>query len=288
MNNFIFFGSPLFSKIVLEKIIENGFVPKALVCNPDKPTGRKKIITPPETKKLILEKYLNKKIKILQPEKLNQEFINEILKINPSFAIVCAYSKILNKEVLNLFPKGILGVHPSILPKYRGPAPIQWTILNGEKESGVTIYLLDELTDHGPILAQQKTEILNLNFEQTQEKLANLAGELLVKTIPLFLDGKINPQIQDETLATYTKKFKTEDAYIDFNDILSAQNFGGEKAIEIYKKIKALNPEPGVWTIQNNKRIKILDAEIILNKIKITKIQKEGEKPKNLKENLLI
>ncbi len=280
MNNFIFFGSPLFAKIVLEKIIKNGFVPQALVCNPDKPVGRKKIITPPETKKIILE--LAPSVLIFQPEKLNETFINQLKELKAEFGVVCAYSKILPKEILDIFPLGILGVHPSLLPKYRGPSPIQQAILDGEEKSGVTIYLLDVLVDHGPILAQAETEIKNLSFEEAYIKLAEFAGNLLTKTLYDFLNKKIRPQPQNENLATYTKKFNIEDSYVNLNDLKEAQNFGGKKAIEIYRKIKALNPEPGVWTVYNNKRIKLLDAQILENKIKITKIQKEGEKAKNV------
>jgi methionyl-tRNA formyltransferase len=282
MNNFIFFGTPLFSKIILEKLINNNFLPKALITNPDRPVGRKKIITPPETKSLILEKKLENQIKIFQPENLNDNFINEIKNLRPEFGIICAYSKIIPNVLLNLFPKGILGVHPSLLPKYRGASPIQSAILNGEKESGITIYLLDDKMDHGPILIQEKINIENLYYNEALIKLANLGGDLLIKILPNFYQNKINPISQNENLATYTKKFKTEDGFINSNDLEKAQNEGGAISFEIYNKIRALSFEPGVWTILNNKRMKIFEAEIIDSKLKLKKIQFEGQKIKNL------
>lgn len=285
-NDFIFFGSPIFSKIVLETLIKNNYIPKILISNPDKPIGRKKIITPPATKKFILENNLNNKIKILQPEKLNENFINELQKEKLLFGIVCAYSKIIPNTILEILPNKILGVHPSLLPKYRGPSPIQSAILNGEKESGVSIYILDDKMDHGPILIQKKCEIDNLYYEEASKKLAELAGDILVKIIPEFLNNKIKPYLQDENLATYTKKFKTEDGFIEFEQIKEAEQNGGKIAYKIYNKIKALNIEPGVWTILNNKRLKIFEANIIENKLKITKIQFDGKKIKNINKPL--
>jgi methionyl-tRNA formyltransferase len=280
-HKFIFFGSPLFARIVLEKLVKNNFLPLALVCNPDKPFGRKKIIMPPETKKFVLENNLENQIKIFQPEILDKDFILKLKNLKPDFAVVCAYSKILPNEILNVFSKGILGIHPSLLPKYRGASPIQSAILAGEEKSGITIYLLDDRMDHGPILTQKETEIKNLNFEKVLLKLADLAGDLILEIIPFYFDGKIIPQKQDDNQATYTKKFKLEDGYIDLKNIKKAEENGGKLAIEIYYKILALNPEPGVWTIKNNKRIKLLDSEIINNKLIIKKIKIEGEKEKN-------
>lgn len=287
MNKFIFFGSPDFSKIVLEKLINFNFLPQAIVCNPDRPVGRKKIITPPPTKKLILDKKLESKIKIFQPEILDENFVNILKELYPKFGIVCAYAKILPQTILDIFPAGILGIHPSLLPKYRGPSPIQTAILDGQKLSGITIYLLDDKVDHGPILAQKECSIENLNFQEVSQKLAELAGNLLCELLPQFLENKIKPIPQDDKVATYTKKLKTEDGFVDFADLKLAQEQESQVAQLIYRKVKALNPDPGVWTIKNNKRIKILDAKLINNKLQIFKIQIEGQKPKILKEKRL-
>ncbi|MCX7589344.1 MAG: methionyl-tRNA formyltransferase [Patescibacteria group bacterium] len=282
MNNFIFFGTSNFSKIVLEELINYNYLPSALITNPDKPIGRNKIITPPPTKELIFQKKLNSQVKILQPEKIDQNLINDIKNIKPEFGIICAYSKIIPVEILNIFPKGILGIHPSLLPKYRGPSPIQSSILVGEKESGTTIYLVDEKMDHGPILIQKKCLIEDLYYEEANKKLAQLSAEALLEILPKFLNNQIKTYKQDENLATYTKKFKTEDGFIDFKDIIEAENNGGDKAFKIYNKIRALNIEPGVWTLINNKRLKIFEAQIVDNKIQITKIQFAGQKIKNI------
>lgn len=266
--NFVFFGTPEIAAIILEKLIKAGFIPSAVICNPDKPVGRKKIITSPPTK-ILAEKH---NIKVLQPEKLeigNLKF--EIGEID--FAVVAAYAKIIPKEILDISKLGSIGVHPSLLPKHRGASPIQSAILSDDKETGVSLFLMDEKVDHGPILAQRELENYELgimNYGTLMRKLAELGGDLLVKTLPKFVAGEIEPQIQDEVLATFTKKFKTEDGFV---------NLEKDDPIIIKRKVRALNPEPGVYTIKDEKRMKILEAEIVDGKIKLKKIQMEGKKP---------
>jgi methionyl-tRNA formyltransferase len=272
---YIFFGTPEFAAIILEKLIKAGWPPIAVVCNPDRPVGRKKIITSPATK-ILAQKY---GIKIYQPENLEFGIWNlEFKKIKNEifdFFMVAAYAKIIPKEILEIPRLGAIGVHPSLLPKYRGPSPIQSVILNGEDETGVTLFLIDEKVDHGSILA--KSEIRNSKsetYESLLKKLAEIGGNLLIETLPKFLKGEITPLPQDETKATYTKKFITEDSYVDLQK---------DEPILIERKIRALNPEPGVWTIQNGKRMKILEAELTPeNKLKLKKIQFEGKKPRTL------
>lgn len=267
---YIFFGTPDFAAIILEKLIKAGWLPTAVVCNPDKPVGRKQIITPPLTKVLAL-KY---GIKVYQPEKLAvEDFKTEIGETD--FAVVVAYAKIIPKEILGLPRLGAIAVHPSLLPKYRGSSPIQTAILNGEKETGVTLFLADEKVDHGKILA---ASILPLdakdNYESLSKKLAESGGDLLVKILPEYLKNDITPLTQDESQATYTKKFITQDGYVDLEK---------DKPEIIKRKIRALNPEPGVWTIQDGKRMKILEAEFTPeNKLRLKKIQFEGKKPQTI------
>jgi len=267
---YLFFGTPEFAAIILEKLISAGFLPRAVVCNPDKPVGRKKIITPPPVKQLIAER--KEQIVILQPEKLDSSLKFQVSSLNPDFFVVAAYSKILPKEILNIPKLGSIGVHPSLLPKYRGPTPIQTAILNGETETGVTLYLMDEKVDHGPILAKRELEfpISNFQFPILLKKLAELGGDLLIETLPKFLRGEIKPLAQNETQATYTKKFTAEDGFVDLEK--------DEPAL-IERKIRAFNPEPGVWTIKNGKRMKILEAQIIDKRLVLKKIQVEGKKP---------
>ncbi|PJA95204.1 methionyl-tRNA formyltransferase, partial [Candidatus Jorgensenbacteria bacterium CG_4_9_14_3_um_filter_38_10] len=272
---YLFFGTPEFAAIILEKLINAGFIPSAVVCNPDKPTGRKKIITPPLTKLLAI-KY---NIPVLQPEVLSI-FNFQFSISNFDFFIVASYAKILPKEILEIPRFGTIGVHPSLLPKYRGPSPIQAAILNEEQETGVTLFLLDEKVDHGPVLENRKQKIENSdNYKTLHNKLAELGGDLLIETIPKFLREEIKSQPQDESQATYTKKFSAEDGFVGFKDLEKAQKDGGQIAIEVERKIRALNPEPGVWTIKDGKRMKILEAELMPDKtLKLKKIQFEGKK----------
>ncbi len=281
---YAFFGTPDFAAVILEKLIKSGFPPVVVICNPDKPVGRKKIITAPPTK-IIAQKY---GIPALQPESLEIEnWKLEIKKIKNEvfdFFLVAAYAQIIPKEILEMPRLGVIGVHPSLLPKYRGASPIQSVILSGEPETGVTLFLVDEKVDHGQIFAQRKLEFSissdkvvsprqsrdNFQFSKLQQLLAELAGDLLIETLPKFLKGEIAPLPQDENRTTYTKKFKTEDGHVDLEK---------DEPTIIERKIRALNPEPGVWTIQNGKRMKILEAELTPeNKLKLKKIQFEGKK----------
>ena len=288
---YIFFGTPEFSAIILEKLIDSSLFPVALVCNPDRPIGRKMIVTPPPTKEVVLRKSLLE-IDVLQPEKINEEFLNKLGSYEADFYIVAAYAKILPAELLNIPKLGIIGVHPSLLPKLRGSSPIQSAILEGDTQTGVTLYLLDEKVDHGPILAKRELEFPvspstpssgprgNFQFPILSQKLAELAANLLVKTLPKFVKGEITPLLQNESKATFTKKFTTEDGYINIDELKNAINGLNTKTAEIIdRKIRALNPEPGVYTIIHGKRMKIINAHLENNKLIFGEIQFEGKKP---------
>ena len=279
---FIFFGTPEFAAIILEKLIQAELMPEAVICNPDKPTGRKQIITPPLVK-VLAQKY---GLTVYQP-KDKTELLEIVKNLQPDLAVTAAFGMIFPKEILEIPKYGFINVHPSLLPKYRGPTPIQTAILNGDKETGVSLFLIDEEMDHGPILAKRELEfpISNFQFPILSQKLAELGADLLIETLPKYINGEIKPQAQDESQATYTKKFSTQDAYIEPKDLEIAQEKGGDKAIEIERKIRALNPEPGTFTLSLSKgglkRTKLLEAKIIDEKLKITKIQVEGGKPQN-------
>ncbi|MEX2436632.1 MAG: methionyl-tRNA formyltransferase, partial [Candidatus Paceibacterota bacterium] len=173
---YAFLGNPRFAEIILEKLIKSGFPPEIVICNPDKPVGRKKVVTPPETK-VIAEKY---DIKIYQPEKLTlenwQENIGEV-----DVCVLAAYGKIIPDKIIQSIDKGIIGVHPSLLPKFRGPTPIQSVILEGENKTGITLYLMDEEVDHGPVIAKRElSAVMNkINYEDLEEKLAELSADLI-------------------------------------------------------------------------------------------------------------
>lgn len=293
---YIFFGSPDFAAIILKKLIDSGMPPVAVVCNPDKPFGRKKALTPPPVKRLILEARNLKSetnghrssiidhptvSQILQPEMLDPSFKTKVSNLKPDFFIIAAYAKIIPKDVLAIPRLGSIGVHPSLLPKYRGATPIQSVILAGERETGTTLFMLDERVDHGPALASASTTIADDDdYDRLLKKLAAQSGELLVGVLPQFMDGKIKPQVQDEQAATYTKKFETVDGFVDLQ----------KDAPEIVaRKIKALNPDPGVFTyIQQGDRkvrMKLLAAVLEGGKLKLLTVQSEGKKPMPAKDH---
>jgi len=256
----VFLGTPEFGAIILEGLIKNNCKPILVITVPDKPVGRKQILTPPPVK-LMAQKY---NIPIAQPEKI-KEFKEGNL------VICAAYGKVLAKEILETPRYGCLNVHPSLLPKYRGPSPIQTAILNGDKETGVTIILIDEKMDHGPIIAQRKWKIsAKTNSEELSKKLAKLGAELLIETIPKWLKGEIKAEAQNESKATYTKILKKEDGKINWK----------KSAQEIERQIRAFHPWPGSFTFWKGKRIKILEADVLKNnKLTIKKLQPEGKKP---------
>lgn len=205
----------------------------------------------------------------------------EYLKsLNADFFLVAAFGKILKKDLLDIPPKGTVGVHPSLLPKYRGASPIQSVILNNEKETGTAIFMIDEKVDHGPIIAMDKISISPEDtYPALTEKLAYLSEELLKKNLQSWYDGKLKPEIQDDSLATFTKKFSTEDAEIDLKN---------DSPKQIWLKIKGLNPEPGAFTILKSKngkalRVKLLEADYDGTNLLLKKVQPDGKKPMDWK-----
>jgi len=281
--NYVFFGTPRFAEIVLNSLIAGGMPPLAIVANPDRPTGRKKIFTPPPVK-LLAEK---SGIAVLQPEKLDESFKLQVSDLRPQFAIVAAYGKIIPKSVIDLFPKGIVGVHPSLLPKHRGASPLQSSILAGDEKTGVSLYLLDEKMDNGPILDQKRVPLRHQTYEELEAELAALGGTLALQIVPKYLSGDLKPQAQNGAEATFTKKFTTEDGFVEESELLRAES--GENlalAVLIDRKIRALNPEPGAWTLRQTQgketRVKLLRAEIQNSRLRLLTIQPEGKKPQQI------
>jgi methionyl-tRNA formyltransferase len=201
----------------------------------------------------------------------------DIKKIKPDLVIVANYGKIIPQDILNIPRYGFLNVHPSLLPKYRGPSPIQFSILNGDKETGITIILMDAKVDHGPILAQRKTIIgENETAAELRDRLAVLGAKLLIDVIPDWLRGKIKLRRQDERKATYTKILVREDGKIDWKKSV--------KVIE--RQIRAFCPWPGTYTFYKGKRLKILKARLEKNKLIIEEVQLEGKKPTSFEDFL--
>lgn len=241
----IFFGTPEFAEIILERLIDSEYKPSLVVTAPDKPVGRKQVLTPPPVKSLAIEHG----IEVLQPHKLDEKFAYSLQLTAYSLFVVAAYGKIIPKNILDIPKRGTLNVHPSLLPAYRGASPIQTALLHGDTKGGLTIMLMDEKMDHGPILTQRKWQITNSDTTETlSKKLADLGAELLIETIPKLLNGKIKPQEQDHTQATYCKIIKREDGHIDWNK--SAEKIGC--------MARAFTPWPGIFTFWHDKRLKIL------------------------------
>lgn len=245
----IFMGTPEFSAIILEKMIDTGYKPVMVITAPDKPVGRKQILTPSKTKLLAIKN----KIPVLQPEKIIDSK-SSILNSKPDLIVLAAYGQIIPKEILEIPQYGCLNIHPSLLPKYRGASPIQTVILNGDLETGVTIILMDEKLDHGPILRQRKKEITNnkITTEELTKELAKLGAELLIETLPKWLKGEIKPTPQNHLKATYTKIFKKEDGHINWKN----------PAEFIERQIRALNPWPGTYGYFKNQILKIIEADV--------------------------
>jgi len=246
----VFIGTPEFGAIILEGLIKANYKPVLVVTAPDKPVGRKQVLTPPPVK-ILAERY---KIPVIQPDKiLDSRF--QILDSEPDLVVVAAYGQILPKEILEIPKFGCLNVHPSLLPKWRGPSPIQSTILNGDKETGITIILMNEKMDQGPILAQRELEfsIFNFQFSKLHNKLANLGTNLLIETIPKWTKGKIKPKPQDDSKATYTKILKKDDGKIDWK----------KSAEEIERQVRAFESWPGSFTRWEKKDKKILLIKIL-------------------------
>jgi len=264
----IFFGTPEFANTYLESLLnDSDFEIKAVVTQPDKPAGRNQEITYSPVKQIAIEK----NIPVLQPETLkdNLEIINQLKELGTDLFVVVAYGSIIPQAILDIPKSGVINVHPSLLPKYRGASPIQSALLNGEKKTGITIMLVDSKMDHGPILVQK---IIELTGEETNdilhEQIANSTGNLLTETIKDYLSGKIKPQEQDHDQATFCKTIDKSEAKIDWSNT----------AQEIKQKIYAFYPWPGTWTMWNpsspkgsvrasSKRIKIFPpVEIIETK----------------------
>jgi methionyl-tRNA formyltransferase len=247
----IFMGTPEFAVTSLKALIEFQDDVIAVVAQPDKPKGRGRKLTPPPTK-VLAEEY---NIPVLQPDKIKtQEFLEELKELNPDLICVTAYGKILPKELLELPPYGCINVHASLLPKYRGAAPINWAIVRGERETGVTTMLMDEGMDTGDMLLKLEIHIQDEDDAGSlSEKLSHLGGELLLETIAQLKEGALNPIKQDESQASYAPMLKKSDGGINWE----------KSALEIRNLIRGMNPWPGTFTKLNNKSLKIFSVRVI-------------------------
>lgn len=245
----VFMGTPEFAATPLKMLIKEETDIRAVVTQPDRPVGRRRIITPPPVKTLALQY----NIPVYQPEKVKEEkFINALDSIKPDIITVIAYGQILPKRVLEIPTIGCINVHASLLPKYRGAAPIQWSIINGEEMTGVTTMWMDEGLDTGDIFFQESIMIKEKwTTLDLFKELSYLGGKLLLNTIAHIKSGNLIRKPQDHEKATYAPMLKKEDGKIDWL----------ESTKEIYNLIRGTYPWPGAFTVKDGIEIKIWQAK---------------------------
>ncbi len=252
----VFFGTHNLAATVLTALLDAQDITVDLVITqPDRPVGRKKIMTPPPVK-VLAEQH---DIPVDQPESLTDYDRSKFA--NYQVALLTEYGIMVPEDVINAFPKGILNVHYSLLPKYRGATPIQSAIRNGDAETGVSIMMLEKAMDTGPVLAQAPYALdSNEMHEKTRMALATLGANLLVDTLPKYLDGSTTPAPQDDSAATLCSQLTRDDGRVDWS----------QTALQIYNQYRAFTPWPGVWTTWNtsaslstsSKRLKLLNISV--------------------------
>jgi methionyl-tRNA formyltransferase len=292
----VFMGTPDFSIPSLKILLESNHKVLAVVTQPDKERGRGKKISFTAIKQFAIEN----NISVYQPENLkgNEEFINQMKSLKPDLFVIVAF-RILPKEIFEIPKYGSFNLHGSYLPKYRGAAPIQWALINGETETGLTTFKLAEKVDTGNIYHQQKLEILpEDNFGTLHDRMSELGAELILETVNLIENGNYELKKQDDSLASPAPKITKEICEIDWN----------KSAAEIYNLVRGLSPYPAAFFIYNEKVIKIYKTEVVertnlkafqieqtktelvlgcgKNAVKILELQQEGRKRMTIEEFL--
>lgn len=258
---FVFLGSSVFSVFVLEALLERGFSPTLILTQPDRPKGRGQKILPTPVKTFAEKKNFPVRTDLA---------VFEARPPAADFYAIAAFGALLKSKVLETPRRGVLNVHPSLLPRYRGPAPIQAAILNGDRETGVTVMLTDEKMDHGPILAQKILPVEGGDTYLTlEEKLGRLGGKLLAETIPPFLAEKLPSRAQDHTAAVYSELIKKSDGLVDP---------AKDPPQTIERKVRAYTPWPGVYFFSGGRRILITKASLVRGALKIERVKPAGEK----------
>ncbi|MFO7166795.1 MAG: methionyl-tRNA formyltransferase [Chloroflexota bacterium] len=250
----LFLGTPRFAAIPLERLARDGrFTLVGIVTQPDRPVGRTAAPQPPPVKERAAE--LGLQVPVLQPETLRDpQVVAELAALRPDVAVVAAYGEILRRDVLAIPPLGYLNIHPSLLPLYRGPAPVAAAILNGDTETGVTVMRLEAKMDAGPVLAQRRVPLPpDARAGALTDELFALGAELLVEVLPAYADGSLVPQPQDHERATYTGLLKKEDGRIDWS----------APAAHIERMTRAYDPWPGAYTSWRGQMLKIIAARCI-------------------------
>ena len=247
----VFMGTPKFAVPVLEMLIENYGV-DLVITQPDKKVGRKKVLTPPPVKVVALDN----NIKVLQPEKIStdEETYNTLKELNPDIIITAAYGQLVPEKILEIPKHKCINVHGSLLPKLRGGAPIQYSILEDHKKTGITIMYMVKKLDAGDMISKVEVDILDSdNYETLHDKLSVAGRDLLNETLPKIFSGDIAPEKQDDEQATFARNILREDEKIDWNT----------SAREVFNKVRALDPTPGAFTYLDGNVLKIWSSEVV-------------------------
>ncbi len=247
----LFFGTSEFAAVNLENLYQE-FEVIGVICPPDRPSGRGKHISMCPVKNLALK--LN--LPVYQSEKISRdlELINYLKSLNPDIIAMVAYGQILKQNVLDLAPYGVINVHGSLLPNYRGAAPINWPIINGDTITGISTMQTELGLDSGPVFLQESIELDNdIQAPELSSKLAKIGGKLLVETLKLINENKIKPYPQDESKVTYAPLLNKEMAKLDLN----------KSSCQIHNLVRGLKPWPGSYITFNNQRIKILKTNLV-------------------------
>lgn len=248
----IFWGTSELGLPVLNLLLQNDYQIVGVVSAPDAIAGRGQKNTQASA---ISQFAIEHNLLLFQPETLrkNDDFFKTLSDLKAELGILVAYGKLVPERFISLFPKGIINLHPSLLPKYRGPSPIQSAILNGETKTGLSLMLLDQEMDHGEILAQAEQIIEPTDTSSTLgQKLTQIGAELLIKILPDYLAGQIAPQPQNHDQATISKIITKEDGHLDWT----------KTTTQIFNQIRAFTPWPGTWTKLSSKLLKIISAHL--------------------------
>lgn len=247
----VFMGTPKFAVPILQMLIENYGV-DLVITQPDKKVGRKKILTPPPVKEVAVAH----DIRVLQPEKISkdEDTLNELKQLNPDIIITAAYGQLVPESILEIPKYKCINVHGSLLPKLRGGAPIQYSILEDHGKTGITIMYMVKKLDAGDMISKVEVDILDSdNYESLHDKLSIAGRDLLKETLPNIFTGNIAPEKQDDSLATFARNILREDEKIDWN----------KSARQIFNQIRALDPTPGAFTYLDENVLKIWNSEVV-------------------------
>lgn len=274
----IFWGSSEFAIPALQALYQAGFSVPLVVTQLDAPRGRYLKLAPCPV--ALAAKELG--LQIFQPERLKEnEALEKLKKTDADAYVVAAYGRLIPNEILNLPPKGTVNVHPSLLPRWRGPSPLQSAILAGDSETGVSLILLDQEIDHGSLLAQIRVPLSPaITTPELEKNLSEIGAKLLVETLPYYFAGKIKPKPQDHSQATFCKLLKKEDGKINWD----------EPAEVIERKIRALKPWPGTYTFYQEdgkeQSVKIHKASVVQGKLKLEIVQPANGRPMSYEDFL--